>query len=308
LTGQGRFDYLFHLYKSQNILTKDPKFIKGAGKGNYSKFSQRYMSESTFYVYPGQPFIGEAIIHLLLAFNNEPNSDGSCSINEREHSQISYALIMIALESIIKVKLNEKDLVEPAKIKDLFEQTIEKFSREHGSFELWNELKILRNLIVHSAYFGSSKKGGYISKATKKKLESPYSSPYLDLDEECTKNWKLTVNPLNISRYEAFVCLMFFYWYGKETGVWQNNGPLNAPYVDCRMWYNIDWINKNEYQHLVGQGKDFSYLIGYMSGRLSKKHRTILVGLAKEALGIDLDYFLKFAKDMLDMFRGLNPG
>ncbi len=95
------------------------------------------MSENAFYVYPGQPFIGEAIIHLLLAFNNEPNSKGRRSINEGEHSQIAYALIMIALESIIKVKLNEKDIVEPAKTEDLFEQTVEKFTKEHGSFELW---------------------------------------------------------------------------------------------------------------------------------------------------------------------------
>ncbi len=165
-----------------------------------------------------------------------------------------------------------------------------------------NELKILRNSIVHSAYFERNARGGYISKATKKKLKSSYYSPYLDLDEECTKKWRLTINPLNVSRYEAFVGLMFFYWYGKETSVWKSNNPLDTPYVDCRMKYNIQWINRNDYQHLVGHGKDFSYLIGYMSGRLSEKHRTILVGLANEALGIDLDSSLRVATGILDMF------
>ena len=71
------------------------------------------MSESIIYVYPGQPFIGEAIIHLLWAFNNESHNDGRCSPHEREHSQIAYALIMIALESIVKNRLDEKDIGEP---------------------------------------------------------------------------------------------------------------------------------------------------------------------------------------------------
>lgn len=265
------------------------------------------MLNKIFYVSPGQPFIGEAIIHLLLALNNEPKSNGIPFINEGEHSKIAYALIMIALESIVKVKLHEKDLVEPAKTEDLFEQTLEKFTKKHGSLELWQELKILRNSIIHSAYFETSARDGRISKATEKRLKSSYYSPYLDLDEKCTKKWRLTINPLNVSRYEAFVCLMFFYWYGKETGVWQSNRPLNTPNVDCRMKYKILWINKNDYNLLVGNGKDFSYIIGYMSGRLSEKHRTILVSLANEALSIDLDSSLSAANGILDMNRKATP-
>jgi len=123
-------------------------------------------------------------------------------------------------------------------------------------------------------------------------LKSAYYSPYLDLVGECTKKWRLTINPLNVSRYEAFVGLLFFYWFGKETGVWKSNSPLHTPDVDCRMKYNIhgDWINRDDYHHLVGHGNEFIYLIGYLSGRLSKKHRNILVGLANEALGIGFKF------------------
>lgn len=265
--------------------------------------------EDAFYIYPGQPFIGEAIIHLLLAFNNEPNNEGRCSPREMEHSQIAYALIMIALESIVKVKLNEKDVVEPEKAEDLFKQTIERFTKEHGSFELWTELKILRNYIIHSAYFERSTIGGYKSKATKKKLESRYYLPYIDQVEECTNKWRLSINPLNVSRYEPLVSLMFFYWYGKQTSVWKSNQPLDTPDVDCRVKYNIhgDWINRDDYHHLVGNGNDFIHLIGYLSGRLSEKQRNMFVKLVDETLGIDLKYSLQVANGILQMFRNQRP-
>ena len=266
------------------------------------------MSESAFYVYPAQPFIGEAIIHLLLAFNNEPNNKGRCSPREMEHSQIAYVLIMIALESIVKVRLNEKNAVEPEKPGELYEQTIERFTKEHGSFELWNEIRILRNQIVHSAYFESSTAGGYKSKATKKKLESRYYLPYIDKVEECTKKWRLSINPLNVSRYEPLVSLMFFYWYGKETSVWRNNQPLDTPNVDCRMKYNMgDWINRDVYNQLIGQGNDFIHLIGYLSGRLPEKQRKMFVELVSETLDIDLKFSLKVANGMMQMSRNQRP-
>lgn len=265
------------------------------------------MSENVIYVYPGQPFIGEAIIHLLWAFNNEPHNDGRCSPHEREHSQIAYALIMIALESIVKIRLDERDIEEPRELEKLFEETIEGFTKQHGGFELWTELKILRNQIIHSAYFERNTKGGYTSKATENKLESRYYKQYFDRDEECTKKWRLSINPLNVSRYEPLVSLMFFYWYGKTTSVWKSNNPLDTPDVDCRMKYNIQWINRDEYHHLVGHGNDFIYLIGYLSGRLSKIHRNILTKLANEALGIDLNDSLRSANGILSMFRNDRP-
>ncbi len=263
------------------------------------------MLENAFFIYPGQPYIGEAIIHLLLAFNNEPNNEGKFSPLEGEHSQIAYALIMVALESIVKAKLDEKDLIEPRKIEDLFEQTLDTFTKDHGGFEFWNELKILRNQIIHSAYFERSSKGGYISKATESKLKSQYYSKYLDLKEECTKKWRLRINPLNVSRYEPFASLLFFYWYGKETKVWKSNQPLRTPDVDCRMKYNIQegWISRNDYHRLVGHSGDFINLIGFLSGRLPKKNRHMFFNLVNEAFDIDLKYHLNLAHDILKMHK-----
>jgi len=93
---------------------------------------------------------------------------------------------------------------------------------------------------------------------------------------------------------------MFFYWYGKTTSVWKSNNPLDTPDVDCRMKYNIQWINRDDYHHIVGHGKDFIYLIGYLSDRLPEKHRSILVELAYEALGFDLNSSLKIATGILN--------
>ena len=263
------------------------------------------MSDNAFFVYPGQPFIGEAIMHLLLAFNNEPNNEGRFSPHEGEHSQVAYALIMIALESIVKVKLNEKDVEAPKYVEDLFDQTLEQYTKAHGGLELWNELKILRNQLIHSAYFERGAKGGHISKATKKGLKTTYYLKYLDIDEECTKKWRLSVNPLNVSRYEPLVSLLFFYWYGRETKVWESNLPLDTPDVDCRMKYNIqeNWITRDDYHKLVGHGKDFINLIGYLSGRLSERHRDIFVQLVNETFHIDMNDTIKVANDILHMFR-----
>ena len=195
------------------------------------------MSENAFYVYPGQPFIGEAIIHLLLAFNNEPNKEGRYSSREREHSQIAIALTMVALESIVKSKLNERDEIEPKTTEEVFLRTLEeKYPKEHGGLVLWHELNILRNHIVHSAYFKNSTKGSEISTATKQRLDkNSFYKEFLDRPNECTRRWRLSINPLSVSRYESLVCFMFFYWYGKETGVWESNLPLHTPHVDCRM-------------------------------------------------------------------------
>jgi hypothetical protein len=267
-------------------------------------------NNSTYFVYTGQPFIGEAIIHLLLAFNNMPDKDGRFAPAEGEHSQIAYALIMISLESIIKAKLNEIDGIEPSKIEDLFKRTIDAFTIEHGGFELWNELKIVRNHIIHSAYFETSRKGGHISKATLKKLESSYYQQFLDLPNECTKKWKLSINPLNISRYEPLVGLLFFYWYGKETGVWQSNNPIHTPEIDCRMKYNIhdNWISRDDYHHLVGYGNDFIRLIAFLSDRLPVKQRKTFINLADEAFCIDIASNLEEAKSILSMFRNERNG
>lgn len=265
------------------------------------------MTESVIFVYSGQPFIGEAIIHLLWAFNNEPYNDGKCSPHEREHSQIAYALIMIALESLVKIRLDEKDIKEPRELESLAEATIQGFTKQHGGYELWMELKILRNQIIHSAYFERNTKGGYTSKATENRLGSKYYKQYFDRDEECTKKWRLSINPLNVTRYEPFVGLLFFYWYGKTTNVWKSNNPLDTPDVDCRMKYNIKWINRDEYHHLVGHGKDFGYLIGYLSGRLPKAYRSLLNDLANEVLGIDLNDSFTNAKGILSMFNNDRP-
>jgi hypothetical protein len=264
------------------------------------------MSENVIYVYTGQPFIGEAVIHLLMAFNSEPY-DGGCSPHEREHSQIALALIMIALESIVKVRLDTKGIKEPRELEKLFEETVDGFTREHGGLELWTELKILRNQVIHSAYFQRNAKGGYTSRATENKLQAPHYMPYIDRDEECTKRWQLSINPLNLTRYEAFIAFLFFYWYGKATGAWKSNNPLDTPEVDCRMKHNIQWITRDDYSLLVGHGNDFSPLIGCFSGRLSKKHRDISFRLAEEALELDLNSSLRVANGILSMSRNQWP-
>jgi hypothetical protein len=217
------------------------------------------MSESVFNVYPGQPYIGEAVMHLLLAFDNEPNNGGKCTPREHEHSQIAIALTMVALESIVKSKLHKKDEKEPKTTEEVFLLTLDKYSQKCGALVLWNELKILRNQVIHSAYFECSTKGSKISTATKRRLVTPFYKDFLDLPDECTRQWRLSINPLCVSRYEALVCFMFFYWYGKETGVWISNQPLHTPHVDCRMKYNIrkEWIDRGDFQQLIGERNRF---------------------------------------------------
>jgi hypothetical protein len=102
---------------------------------------------------------------------------------------------------------------------------------------------------------------------------------------------------------------MFFYWYGKETGVWISNQPLHTPHVDCRMKYNIrkKWIDRGDFQHLIGERNDFVLLIAYLSGRLPEEHRSIFVRLVHDTFSIDMDQNLKFAKDLLKMFNNKRP-
>ena len=197
----------------------------------------------------------------------------------------------------------KKMLKNRGKLEKLFEETIEGVTNEHGGLELWTELKILRNHIIHSAYFETSKKGGRTSKATATKLEAGFYKPYIDRNEECTMKWRLSINPLRVSRYESLVSLMFFYWYGKTTGVWISNNPLDTPDIDCRMRYNISWIDRDDYHRLVGEGKDFIYLIGYLAGRLSPKHFSVFSRLAGEVLGIDITECLRSAKGILQIFE-----
>lgn len=263
------------------------------------------MSDSVFFVYPGQPYIGEAVMHLLLAFNNEPNNEGQSSPHEREHSQIAIALTMVALESIVKIKLNEVDKIEPSKTEEVFLCTLDKYSKEHGALVLWNELKILRNQIIHSAYFERSTKGSKISTATRKRLEKSFYKDFLDRLNECTRRWRLSINPLSVSRYESLVCFMFFYWYGKETGV-ISNLHIYTPHVDCRM-NRRNWINREDYQNLIGNGNNFIPFIAYLSGRLPEEHRIRFVRLVQETFSIDMDKKMEFAKDLLKMFKNERP-
>jgi len=265
------------------------------------------MSENVIYVYTGQPFIGEAVMHLLMAFNSEPYDDGRCSPHEREHSQIALALIMIALEGLVKASLDMKDIEEPRELEKLFEETVDGFTRKQGGLELWTELKILRNQVIHSAFFQRNIKGGYTSKATKKKLQTRHYLAYIARDEECTKRWQLSINPLNLTRYESFIAFLFFYWYGKATGAWKSNNPLDTPEVDCRMKHNIQWISRDDYYYLVGHGSDFGYLIGYLCGRLPKKNRVLCFKLVIEELGIDLNETLRVASEILAMLRYERP-
>jgi len=264
-----------------------------------------------WFVYPGQPYIGESIINLLLAFNNEPREDGNCSILEREHSQLSIALSMIALESIVKVKLDQIDEYEPSKIGELFTLTVDKNTSDTLAIDLWTELKILRNQIIHSAYFTTSSTGGHISKATRRKLESPYYRKFLDIDNERTINWSLKINPLSVTRYEALVCFLFFYWYGRKTGVWKINLPLHPVYVDSRIKYNIknNWIDNGTYNHLIGSSNnsDFIKLIAFLSSRLPKKIQQNLYNLSKKYLNIDLKAEIDFTNTVLKMYKNIEP-
>lgn len=261
--------------------------------------------EATLYVHPGEPYIGEAVMHLLLAFNSEPNIEGAYPPREREHAQIAIALTMVALESIVKGKLfllGDKE--EPGTREDRFLHTLPGYTKEHKALVLWHELHILRNIIIHSAYFSQSTKGGKISAATKKRLVGS-DKKYVDLPDERTKQWMLCINPLGVSRYEALVCLMLFCWYGKETGVWTSNEPLRALHVDCRM--KLKWIDRNDYQNLIGEGKDFVPLIAYLSGRLPEEQRKGFVKLVQDTFKIDMDERLKFANDLLNMTRNERP-
>jgi hypothetical protein len=269
-----------------------------------SELSPEMMTGSILYVSPGEPYLGEAVMHLLLAFNSEPNKNAKYPPREREHAQIAIALIMVARESVIKNKLfmMEKDEdPDSGKEENVFLKTTG-YPKERAAFILWQEVRILRNQIIHNAYFEQSTKGGKISIATKNRLVGS-DKKYIDLHDECTKQWRLNINPLNVSRYEALVCFLLFYWYGKETGVWTSNKPLLEPHVDCRMKHKIHdcWITRNDYQALIGEGKDFGLLIGFLSGRLPGEQRERFFNLVADTFNIDMKDSLRLAKDIIKM-------
>ena len=248
------------------------------------------MQDATMFVYPGQPSIGEAIMHLILAFDNEPEEDGRFSPLENQHSQIAIALTMIALESIVKHKLHEKDELEPQYVEGVFLNTLDGYTNDHPALNLWRELKILRNQVIHSGFFETSVKEGKISTATRAKLDRGWYAPYVNMMTESTNRWQLIINPLSVSRYEGLVTLAFFYWYGKETGVWKSNQPLGQPYVDPRM-KNLrgKWMDTGTYYHLIGHGPEFDRLIAFLSGRLPPDQKSRFYSLVKEDLQIDME-------------------
>jgi len=258
-----------------------------------------------WFVYPATPFIGEAVMHLILACNNEPRADGKPSVNEREHAQISIALLMVALESLVKIKLHRIDKIEPSDKGELFTTTLQGYTKEHGALNLWQELQILRNQVMHSAYFESSKKGSVISTATLQRLQTKRTSSKIDLENESTINWKLQINPLSVSRYEAFICLLFFYWYGKESETWISNLPLHATYVDERLRTSIknDWIDRDLFASLIGEGSNYIQFLSFMWGRLSEQYQKQSNRLSIEELGIDLEEYNSATMTMLEMMK-----
>lgn len=256
------------------------------------------------FVYPGQPSIGEAIMHLLLACDNEPEADGRFSPLENQHAQIAISLTMIALESIVKHKLHEKDEEEPQYLENVFLNTLDGYAKNHPALKLWTEVKILRNQIIHSGFFATSVRGGKVSAATRAKLDRGWYAPYVDMKTESTNRWQLIINPLGVSRYEALVALAFFSWYGKETGVWKSNQPLGQPYVDPRMEsLRGDWIDTGTYYHLIGHGPDFDMLIAFLSGRLPPDQKGRLYSLVKEDLQFDMEKLHRHAITMLEMLK-----
>lgn len=65
----------------------------------------------------------------------------------------------------------------------------------------WQDLKIIRNNIIHAAFFQSSKEGSRISVATKAELNSKYYSQFIDFTTMKTKRIQLIINPFSVTRY-----------------------------------------------------------------------------------------------------------
>ncbi len=261
--------------------------------------------ENTRFIYPGQPFIGEGVLRTILSFNNEPNDKGTSSVLEREHAQIAVGVTMVALESLVKTKLHNIDENEPKLLEDLFLKTVPDSSTNHPALGLWHELKILRNQIIHSGYFEKNILGGKISKATQTRIGFKFTCSHIDFKNERTKKYRLTINPLNVSRYEAFVTLLFFYWYGKVTETWSSNVPLNRIYVDSRFNHDIigKWINAGRFHHLVGGGNEYVNLIGFLSNRLNPISKKQIYKSALSDLDIDLNKSANTALSILKMFE-----
>jgi len=242
-------------------------------------------------------------MHLLLSFDNEPNSDGTGSIREQEHAQISTSLTMIAFESIVKVKLHDLDSIDPKDYVKLFNLTLDDPDHEDRAFILWTELRILRNHIIHGAYFQTSSKGGIVSRETEKTLQSRHYSKFINRDEECTINWHLRLNPLSIYRYEALTALLFFYWYGQNSKVWKSNVPLHDPYTDVRMRYSFKnkWFNRGDYYRLLGHHGDFIKLLGFLTSRLNSIQQKMFCDLCLNELGIDMQNEMRIAHMIIEM-------
>ena len=261
--------------------------------------------EDAWFLYPGQPFIGEGIINTILACDNDPMETPSASPNEHEKAQIAFAMILIAVESLVQTKLNQNNSKGSDRIENIAKKTLGINDVNDPILNLWNELRIIRNTIIHSGYFEKSKPDNHISIATLKRLVTDFNSNFIDTKTELTKIWKMCYNPLNITRYEAIVAFTFFYWFGKETKTWISNVPLNSAYVDCRLKKGLrnDWFKIGNYYHLVGHGNDFEYLVGYLSGRLPSLQQKEYFQLTQQILDIDTKSALKMSEKIIDMFR-----
>ena len=157
--------------------------------------------------------------------------------------------------------------------------------------QLWKELAILRNDIIHSALFFNSQKDSKISRATNQRFDGKHIKKFLKKDEHETRKWALTINPLRTTRYEALVALTFFWWLGKNTDVWNSGVPFASASVDCRLKpiFKSEWMNESAFYFLLNNSGDMDFFIAYLCNRLPKIQKQLFLTNSKLLFGKDFD-------------------
>jgi hypothetical protein len=249
------------------------------------------MTEHFPIIYPGQPFIEDGLVAALQAFSSKFCNDRFTPY-ENVCASRSVVATMIGVESIKKHALHNHNKLEGKTPRETLHIILhDKYSLCEG-FTLWDELRIVRNGLVHSSLFFDSTTNSEVSEETKSRLVKEISKGKVDEDRK-TMKWKLEVNPLRVTRYEALVALTFFYWLGKSTSVWKNGTPFDVAFADARLNYVFEsgYITKEKYNLLLTRSGEMEHFLGYSAHHLTEMKKKHYFKMTSPLFNVDLEVF-----------------
>jgi len=254
------------------------------------------MTENFPIIYPGQPFIEDGLVTALIAFSSEL-CDNRFTPHENACAACSVVSTMIGVESIKKHALHKNNKIEGKTLKETLRIILDDKSTFCEGLTLWDELRIVRNGLVHSSLFIDSTTKSEVSKETQYRLEIEINRGKADDGNHETKRWKLAVNPLRVTRYEALVALTLFYWLGKSTGVWKSGTPFDVAFADARLDYvfKSGCITREKYNVLLTCSGKLEHFLGYLAHYLPKTKKQYYYKMTEPLFNVSLEAFGKAA-------------